>query len=243
MTPIDEQLMVGTDTDEATALLSRLDQDIRQRRVSILDAPIMEALESHTASLAQVKRWAEDFYSSIYHGSPTSLGNFYANSPDDPTLRADLAENIFEEETGRISGIDRRHMDLFVDLLVHLGHTEESARALSSPVGDLSPKGRPVPAADYYLELATFLILGEAPNAEFSQRIATALMEGYSIPAAAVAWFTLHAELDKDHADELPHYLRRVLEQHAADRLTTLVLEMAPLVQLAFNGYGRWSDE
>lgn len=76
MVPSANGLTVEVGTDEAALLLSSLDQDIRGRRLSILDAPIMGALESRSASLAQVKRWAEDFYSSIYHGSPTSLGNF-----------------------------------------------------------------------------------------------------------------------------------------------------------------------
>lgn len=133
MIPSDERLVVEAGNDEIAVLLSCLDRDIREKKISILDASILNALESRSASLVQMKRWAEDFYSSIYHGSPTSLGNFYGNSPDDPDLRADLAENIFEEETGRISGIGRRHMDLFVDLLIHLGHTEESVHALSSP--------------------------------------------------------------------------------------------------------------
>jgi pyrroloquinoline quinone (PQQ) biosynthesis protein C len=233
---------VATNEQGAT-LLSRIEQELRQRRLSILDAPILVALEEHSVSLPQIKRWAEDFYTSIYHGSPTSLGNFYANSPDDPQLRAELTKNVFEEETGRISGIGRRHMDVFVDLLEHFGHTTESVRALTSPVGDLSPHGRPIPAEAYYLELATFLILGEGPNAEFSQRVAAALVDGYGLPAEAVVWFTLHAQLDKDHADELPRYVQRALERDSGERLTALVLEIAPLVQLAFNGYGRWSGD
>jgi len=232
-----------SDNEQGAVLASHIEQEIRLRRLSILDAPILDALEMKSASLAQIKRWAEDFYTSIYHGSPTSLGNFYANSPDDPELRAELTENVFEEETGRISGVGRRHMDVFVDLLKHFGHTDESVRALTSPVGDLSPHGRPIPAEDYYLELAAFLILGEGPNAEFSERVAAALIDGYGLPADAVAWFTLHAQLDKDHADELPRYVQRVLERDSSERLTALVIEIAPLVQLAFNGYGRWSGE
>lgn len=62
--------------------------------------------------------------------------------------------------------------------------------------------------------------------AEFCRRVAIALEDGYGLPADAVTWFTLHAELDEEHAGELPRYVGRVLERHAADRLRKMVLQM-----------------
>jgi hypothetical protein len=41
------------------------------------------------------------------------LGNFYVNSPDDPVLRRERAANLYEEEAGRLSGVNRCHMDVF----------------------------------------------------------------------------------------------------------------------------------
>ncbi len=90
-----------TATDPFT-FIRDLDAEIRGKRLSLLDADFLAAVESGSASRDQIGAWARVFYATTKNGR-FGLGNFYANGPDDPELRRELAENLYEEETGRIS--------------------------------------------------------------------------------------------------------------------------------------------
>ena len=96
------------------AFVDELENEIRAKELSILDCEFLAAVESDAITRRQVGEWAKAFYAATRNGR-LLLGNFYANSPDDPELRRELAENLYEEETGRISGVGRCHMEVFDD--------------------------------------------------------------------------------------------------------------------------------
>jgi pyrroloquinoline quinone (PQQ) biosynthesis protein C len=170
------------------------------------------------------------------------LGNFYANSPDDAELRADLATNLYEEETGRISGVNRCHAEVFYDFLAACGVPRDEADAAQSPVGPpYPPQGRRIEPEDYFVELAAYGLNVEVPNAEFCVRIRDALRDNYGFDDTALTWFIMHAELDADHGEEFRKYAARAAEYpDGLDRVRDATLRMAPGVQLAWDGFGTW---
>ena len=220
--------------------VAELERELREKKLTLLDSEILAALEGKEATREQIREWAKVFYAATRHGRLT-IGNFYANAPDDDELRRELAENIYEEETGRISGVGMCHMDVFQFLLDALGVTREQAKRLPGPHGDRLPQASPILAEEFYLTLSTYGFSVEIPNAEWSARMARALRDNYGFSDQAVRWFTMHAELDADHGEEFRRHALKVAAQPGGlEKLREKTLAFAPLVRNIWNGYGTW---
>ena len=223
------------------SFISDLERELRDQELSLLDAEFLEAVERKEVSREQIGEWAKVFYAATRHGRLT-IGNFYANAPDDTELRRELAENIFEEETGGISGVGRCHMDVFEDFLSAFEITPEQAATLTSPMGEHLPQGHAIPPEEFYIDLSAYGFSVEIPNAEFCERIAKALRENYGFSEEHVRWFTMHAELDADHGDEFKKHALKVANDPAGlDRLREKTLAMSRGVQSVWNGFGVWA--
>ncbi len=227
-------------TIDGATFIRELDAEIRSKRLSMLDAEFLAAVESGSLRREQIGAWARVFYAATRNGR-FGLGTFYANSPDDPELRRELAENLYEEETGRISGVNKCHMDVFFDFLAAFGVDEGEARRLTSPVGDIAPQGRAIPADDYYVELATYGLSVETPNAEFCERILRALRDRDGFAASELSWFSMHAALDADHGAEFQRYVAKAAEApDGLPRLRLQTLALSEAVKLVWDGFGMW---
>ena len=235
-------MTMSTADHDVDAFIVGLERELREKQLALVDAEILLAVEAKSATRAQIREWAKVFYAATRHGRMT-IGNFYANAPDDDDLRRELAENIFEEETGRISGVGMCHMDVFQFLLGAFGITKEEAQRIPGPFGDYMPQGSPIPPDRFYVELAAYGFSVEIPNAEWSARMADALRANYGFSDQEVRWFTMHAELDADHGDEFRKHAHKVAESPGGlDALREKSLVMAEMVKHVWNGLGRWKD-
>ena len=124
-------------TTPVESFIAELEHELRDKKLSLVDGDFLLAVERKEVTRDQIREWAKAFYAATRHGRLT-IGNFYANAPDDPELRRELAENIFEEETGGISGVGRCHMDVFEDLLEAFDITPAEAARLKSPLDSQS---------------------------------------------------------------------------------------------------------
>jgi pyrroloquinoline quinone (PQQ) biosynthesis protein C len=228
-------------TDDIATFVAELVQDLRDQRLTLCDTELLAAVEAGTATRAQIAVWATTFHSATRNGR-VGLGNYYANSPDDGELRADLAANLYEEETGRISGVNRCHAEVFYDFLAACGVTRAEADAAPSPAGPpYTPQGRRIAPEDYFVELSAYGLNVEVPNAEFCVRIGRALRDQYDFDDGALTWFTMHAHLDAGHGDEFRKYVARAAEYpDGLERVRSATLEMAPDVQMVWDGFGTW---
>jgi pyrroloquinoline quinone (PQQ) biosynthesis protein C len=225
---------------DVDAFLVKLNTKIREKKLSLLDADFLAAAEAGTLTRDQIEQWARVFYAATRNGR-TILGTFYANSPDDPELRRELADNLYEEETGRLSGVNKCHMDVFFDLLAAFGIDEAEAASLTSPLGDYVAQGRPIAADDFYVELAAYGLSIEAPNAEFCQRIFDALSTNYDFTPQQLTWFSMHAELDADHGAEFQgHAAKAARAPDGLNRLRQHTLGMSEGAKLVWDGFGAW---
>jgi pyrroloquinoline quinone (PQQ) biosynthesis protein C len=232
------------DTQDVGTFVADLVQELRDKRLTLLDTEFLAAVEAGTAKRPQIAAWAKAFHAATRNGR-VGLGNFYANSPDDSELRADIAANLYEEETGRISGVNRCHAHVFYDLLAACGVSREEADAAMSPVGPpYPPQGRRIEPKDYFVELSAYGLNVEVPNAEFCVRIARALRDHYGFSDDALTWFTMHAHLDAGHGEEFRKYAARAAEYPSGlERVRAATLQMAPGVQIAWDGFGVWKAD
>jgi pyrroloquinoline quinone (PQQ) biosynthesis protein C len=233
--------MTDLTNEDVTMFVTDLVQELATQRMTLLDTEFLAAVEAGTATKPQIAAWAKAFHAATRNGR-VGLGNYYANSPDDRELRAELAANLYEEETGRISGVNRCHADVFYDFLAGCGVTPEEADAATSPVGPpYPPQGRHIEPENYFVELTAYGLNVEVPNAEFCVRIAKALRERYGFDDGALTWFTMHAHLDEGHGEEFRKYAARAAEYpNGLERVRTATLQMAPAVQIAWDGFGTW---
>jgi hypothetical protein len=139
--------------------VTELERELRGKKLTLLDSEILAALEGKEATREQIREWAKVFHAATRHGRLT-IGNFYANAPDDDELRRELAENIYEEETGRISGVGMCHMQVFQFLLDAFGICDADAKKLEAPFGNHLPQGSPIPPR----EAAELSLFGFAPS-------------------------------------------------------------------------------
>jgi pyrroloquinoline quinone (PQQ) biosynthesis protein C len=224
---------------DVDAFIRDLERELREKELSLLDCEFLQAIESREATREQIAEWAKVFYAATRHGRLT-IGNFYANAPDDPELRRELAENIFEEETGGISRVGRCHMDVFQDLLGAFGITTAESAQLASPVPRL-PQATAIAPEDFYVDLSAYGFSVEVPNAEFCERVYEALAENYGLTPEQLRWFSMHAALDAGHGDEFRKHARKVAETpHGLERLRDRTLQLSGVVKQVWDGYGKW---
>jgi pyrroloquinoline quinone (PQQ) biosynthesis protein C len=210
-----------------------LDCELRERRLSILDAEFLTAIEEGSISRAQIGKWARSFYRATRNGR-LLIGNFYANSPDDPKLRRELAANIFEEETGGLSGVGKCHMDVFHDFLDGCGVAIDES-------DDSFSYAQPIALDDFWVELAAYGFSVEAPNAEFCRRVVVALKRFYGFTDDQLTWFIMHAALDAGHGAEFRAYAARAAEQpDGLGRVRAQTLALSEGVRDVWNGGGHW---
>jgi pyrroloquinoline quinone (PQQ) biosynthesis protein C len=215
-----------------------IEAELRNRGLSILDCDFLGALRAGELSVEQIGRWAVSYYACTKNGH-LAIANFLAHSPEDQGLRFELAENLYEEETGLLSGVRRCHMDVFHDFLSALGISlkeADTAQTLAT-----AAYAHPIVADEYYAQITAYGILGEAPNAEFCTGVLGALRANYAFDDDQVNWFRLHAELDRDHGEVLTRYAAAAeAEPGGLERTRELIFELAPHYQSIWDGRGAW---
>ena len=223
----------------ATATFANdIETELRNRGLSILDCGFLVALTAGDLSLEQIRRWALSYYACTKNGH-LAIANFLAHSPEDQDLRSELAENLYEEETGLLSGVGRCHMDVFLDFLRALGVSAEEAAAGHGLA--TAAYAHPIVANEFYAQITAYGILGEGPNALFCENVLAAFRVNYSFTDDQVNWFSLHAKLDKDHGKALSGYVEAAkAEPGGIERARELIFELAPHYQSIWDGRGAW---
>ena len=222
---------------------TQLWKDLRFQRLTILDGRFIRELANGTVSREQIGRWARFYYALTKNGRLT-IANLYAHSPDDDALRKELAANLYEEETGRLSKVNKCHMDVFFDFLAAFDVTPDEARALARPAAATLTAGgpaAPIPSDGYYTYLSVYGLLGEAPNAEFCEIAYTAMSKHYGFTDQELTWFYMHARLDKDHGAMLGTFFEKAAAEHGGlDGIRSAAFTLAPLYQNIWNTFGAW---
>jgi len=163
--------------------------------------PLWLAIADGALERTQLQRFAVQFFLQVRE-FPRAVSAMHANCPF-PEVRMELAESVYEEETGRISGCNLPHPELFI----RFGEALGLARA------DLVD-GRPLPATraliDWFelstkqrsfIEGAAAITLaaeGQVPGA-FGP-MARRLQEHYGLDRDAVAFWDIHEMADAEHS-------------------------------------------
>ncbi len=195
------------------AFIQDLEARIQARR-TFGSHPLWHAIADGKLSADQLKLFAVQFFLQVRE-FPRAVSAMHASCPF-PEERMELAENIYEEETGRISGCNQPHPELFIKFGEAVG-LERSEMTEGQPLPatralidwfELSTKQRSFIEAAAAINLAAE---GQVPGA-FGP-MARRLEEHYGLSKEAVEFWDVHEMADADHSDVGDH----IVVHHATD--------------------------
>jgi len=196
-------------SEAAPAFVDELKAMIAARR-SFGGHPLWHAIASGRVSKPGLQLFAQQFFLQVRE-FPRAVSALHANCPF-ADERIKLAESVYEEETGRISGCNLPHPELFLVFGRALGLARESltfAEALPGTAAlidwfELSSKQRSFIEGAAAINLAAE---GQVPGA-FGP-FARALEKHYGLTRADVAFWDVHEIADRDHSDIGDHIVVR----------------------------------
>ncbi len=188
-----------------------------QARRTFGSHPLWLEIADGKLSRQQLQRFAVQFFLQVRE-FPRAVSAMHANCPF-PKVRIELAESVYEEETGRISGCNQPHPELFLRF-------GEAVGLSRSEMID----GRPLPATraliDWFelstkqrsfIEAAAAITLaaeGQVPGA-FGP-MARRLQENYGLSREAVEFWDIHETADAEHS----RVGDNIVVRHATDIVT-----------------------
>jgi len=188
-----------------------------QARRTFGSHPLWLELADGKLSREHLKLFAVQFFLQVRE-FPRAVSAMHANCPF-PEERMKLAESIYEEDTGRLSGCNLPHPEIFIRFGEAVGLTRAemvdgrplpATRALIDWF-ELSSKQRSFIEAAAAMNLAAE---GQVPGAfgPMAQR----LQENYGLSREAVEFWELHEEADAEHSEVGDN----IVVRHATDAAT-----------------------
>jgi pyrroloquinoline-quinone synthase len=179
--------------------------------------PLWHAIADGKLSREQLQRFAVQFFLQVRE-FPRAVSAMHANCPF-PKERMELAESVYEEETGRLSGCNLPHPELFIKFGEAVGLKRE----------DMT-EGRPLPgtrALIDWFELSTkqrsFIEAAAAINLAAEGQVpgafgpmARRLQQHYGLSEDAVAFWDIHEMADAEHSAVGDN----IVVRHATDAAT-----------------------
>lgn len=167
--------------------------------------PLWRKIEEGRASSAELGGFARQFFLQVVE-FPRAVSALHSRCTDLDERRK-LAESLYEEETGRISGT-KPHPELFLDFGAGVGLTRDAMLA-AVPLPSTA-------ALIHWFEVSTkilsFLEGVAAINLAAEGQVvgafgpfARALERHYGLSAAEVAFWDVHEQADADHSDVGDH--------------------------------------
>jgi pyrroloquinoline-quinone synthase len=179
--------------------------------------PLWHAIADGKLAREQLELFAIQFFLQVRE-FPRAVSAMHANCPF-PRERMELAESVYEEETGRLSGCNQPHPELFIRFgeAVGLarsemveGHPLPATRALIDWF-ELSTKQRSFIEAAAAINLAAE---GQVPGA-FGP-MARRLQQHYGLSREAVEFWDVHEIADAEHSEVGDN----IVVRHATDAAT-----------------------
>ncbi len=214
-------------------------REVRDRR-SFGGHPLWFKIQEGRLPRAGLHGFAKQFFLQVLE-FPRAVSALHSRCTD-LTERVKLAESVYEEETGRISG-SKAHPELFLDFAGGLGLTREDV------VG-----AAPLPSTaalihwfEYSTKILPFLEGVAAINLAAEGQVvgafgpfARALQKHYGLSESAVAFWDVHELADAEHSDVGDHIVvKHATTEELQARIRAAVRTSLAMWWLFFDGMDR----
>lgn len=188
-------------SSHASSFVATLEGTIRARK-SFGRHPLWQRLLEGALERSAVQTFAAQFFLQVRE-FPRAVSALHARCTD-PQERVELAESLYEEETGRLSGCNVSHPELFIRFGEGLG-MERRQLVEAEPLA-------PTRALVHWFELCTqarpFLEGAAAINVASEGQVpgafgplARSLEKHYGLSRKEVAFWDIHEQADAEHSD------------------------------------------
>lgn len=191
--------------DASRALIDDLQARIAARR-TFGSHPLWKRIAAGELSREQLQRFAVQFFLQVRE-FPRAVSAMHSRCPYDD-MRRELAESVYEEESGKISGCNLPHPELFIQFGLAIG-LERSDMTEGKPLPETASliEGFEIASQNRsFIEAAAAINLaaeGQVPGA-FGP-MARALEKHYGLRTEDVAFWDIHEMADADHSDVGDH--------------------------------------
>lgn len=186
--------MTLTSTELTQTLKGMLEQ-----RKAYRDHPWIQRFVQGELSRPQVRLWVEQHYCTV--GDVHDLfGPIYTNCPD-AEVRVRMLENLWEEETGKMTG-SLPHRELMARLIEALGGSREQVahlKPLPETVARRSFMRLMARTRPFYEAIGAISVAGEAQFGDMAEIYARTGESRYGLSPEAAAFWWVHAKADKEH--------------------------------------------
>ncbi|MGE0821299.1 MAG: CADD family putative folate metabolism protein [Candidatus Binatia bacterium] len=194
-------------------ILTAIETRIQEQH--LLKHPFYQAWNTGDLSLSALQEYSKQYYRQV-EAFPTYVSAVHANCPVLP-VRQQLLENLLEEERGADN-----HPELWLRFAEALGvHRNDVATATPLPqTQTLVDTFRTLTRERSYLAGVVALLAYEAQVPEVSESKIAGLQQFYGInDPRGLAFFEVHRQADRFHADTGRQILREYVTPEAAEEL------------------------
>ena len=198
-----------------TTLVSTLDAQIAHKH--LLTHPFYQAWSTGDLSLASLHEYAKQYYRQV-EAFPTYVSAVHSNCPDLPT-RQYLLENLIEEERGT-----ENHPELWIRFAEALGLSRKEVLTADpdAETAALVDTFKTLTRDSSYLVGTTALLAYEAQVLEIAETKIDGLKKFYGVnDERGLAFFRVHLEADKYHADTSRQILEQQVSADETDQITS----------------------
>lgn len=198
-----------------TEILTVLETRIQERH--LLKHPFYQAWSAGTLSLTALQEYSKQYYRQV-EAFPTYVSAVHANCPHLP-VRQQLLENLLEEERG----VDN-HPELWLRFAEALG-VQRNDVVSAAPLPETSSlvnTFRTLTREHSYLAGVATLMAYEAQVPEVAETKIAGLKQFYGVDdARGLAFFQVHLQADRLHAETARHILQEHLTYENADEVVS----------------------
>jgi pyrroloquinoline-quinone synthase len=208
--------------------------------------PLWFKIQEGRLALPALRSFAGQFFLQVVE-FPRAVSALHSRCPD-LSERVKLAESVYEEETGRLSG-SKPHPELFLDFAAGLGLSREEVLGTAP----LPSTAALIHWFEYSTKLLSFLEGVAAVNLAAEGQVvgafgpfARGLELHYGLSRSAVAFWDVHELADAEHSDVGDHIVvRHATTEEAQERIRRAVRTSLGMWWQFFEGmdreYGRLS--
>ncbi|OLC16615.1 MAG: hypothetical protein AUH29_04645 [Candidatus Rokubacteria bacterium 13_1_40CM_69_27] len=205
---------------DAKAFGAALLEEVRERR-SFGGHPLWFKIAEGRLSRPALGEFAKQFFLQVVE-FPRAVSALHSRCPD-LAERVKLAESVYEEETGRLSG-GKPHPELFLDFAAGAGVPRQEmlgATPLPSTAALIHWFEYSTKLLPFHEGVAAINLAAEGQVVGAFGPFARALQKHYGLSEAAVAFWDIHELADAEHSDVGDHIVVRhatTAERHEAVR-------------------------
>jgi pyrroloquinoline-quinone synthase len=193
---------------DAKAFGAALLQEVRERR-SFGGHPLWFKIAEGRLSRQALGEFAKQFFLQVVE-FPRAVSALHSRCPD-VAERVKLAESVYEEETGRLSG-SKPHPELFLDFAAGAGVPRPemlAATPLPSTAALIHWFEYSTKLLPFHEGVAAINLAAEGQVVGAFGPFARALQKHYGLSKAAVAFWDIHEVADAEHSDVGDHIVVR----------------------------------